>query len=155
MIAIDTNVLLRYLLEDDASQTAKAAQLIGGAERVLVTDVVLVETIWTLRGTKYQLGKQDLVEVVKALFQEPNIRFEDGQATWAALDQYRQSKGADFADALIISKAKLMASQYGETFEGSYTFDKAAQKLPGAKVSRMGKATRAHHGFDSLMGTAR
>jgi predicted nucleic-acid-binding protein len=57
VIAIDTNVLLRYLLEDDPVQSVKAAKLIGGSEVVLVTDVVLVETIWTLKGRKYQLGK--------------------------------------------------------------------------------------------------
>ncbi|WP_299204297.1 type II toxin-antitoxin system VapC family toxin [uncultured Amphritea sp.] len=136
MIAIDTNVLLRYLLEDDTDQSAKAAKLIGGSEIVLVTDVVLVETVWTLRGAKYQLSKPELIDVIKALFQEPNIRFEDGQATWVALDQYRKSNGADFADALIVNKAKLTANRLGETFGGSYTFDKAAQKLPGAKTPK-------------------
>lgn len=130
MIAIDTNVLLRYLLEDDPVQSTKAASLIEGATTVLVTDVVLVETIWTLRGAKYQLGKSDLIAVIKALFQEPAIRFEDGQATWIALDQYRKSKGADFADALVINKAKLTATRMGEPFAGAYTFDKAALTLP-------------------------
>ncbi|HFE38753.1 MAG TPA: PIN domain-containing protein, partial [Gammaproteobacteria bacterium] len=48
MIAIDTNVLLRYLLWDDKPQAAKADRLINGTEPVLVTDVVLVETLWTL-----------------------------------------------------------------------------------------------------------
>lgn len=133
MISIDTNVLLRYLLEDDPEQCRKAAKLIGGVETVLVTDVVLVETIWTLKGVKYQLRKADLIHVIKALFQEPNIRFEDGQATWMALDQYRKSSGADFADALIVNKAKIVSKRLGESFNGSYTFDKAAQKLPGAK----------------------
>jgi len=134
VISIDTNVLLRYLLEDDAVQSIKAAKLIGGSDVVLVTDVVLVETVWTLRGTKYELSKPELIDVIKALFQEPNIRFEDGQATWVALDQYRKSNGADFADALIVNKAKQTAIKLGEEFAGSYTFDKAAQKLPGAKV---------------------
>lgn len=136
MIAIDTNVLLRYLLDDDSVQSAIASRLVGGSETVLVTDVVLVETIWTLKGTKYQLGKPELIDVIKALFQEPNIRFEDSQATWVALDQYRKSAGADFADALIVNKAKLTAGKLGEAFEGSYTFDKAAQKLPGAKAAK-------------------
>jgi len=136
VIAIDTNVLLRYLLDDDPVQSAKAAKLIGGSRTVLVTDVVLVETIWTLRGRKYQLDKSELITVLKALFQEPNIRFEDGQATWVALDQYRKSNGADFADALIVNKAKLIACKLSESFEGVYTFDKAAQKLPGANACK-------------------
>jgi predicted nucleic-acid-binding protein len=136
VIAIDTNVLLRYLLEDDVVQSPKAAKLIGGIETVLITDIVLIETVWTLRGTKYPLDKPELIGVLTALFQEPSIRFEDGQATWVALDQYRKTKGADFADALIVNKAKLTASKLGEAFEGSYTFDKAAQKLSGAKAPK-------------------
>jgi predicted nucleic-acid-binding protein len=48
MIAIDTNVLLRYLLQDDAKLCKKAIEVITGKQRVLVTDVVLAETIWTL-----------------------------------------------------------------------------------------------------------
>lgn len=136
MIAVDTNVLLRYLLADDPAQSAKAARLIGGSDSVLVTDVALVETIWTLRGAKYQLSKPELIDVINALFKEPNIRFEDGQVVWVALDQYRKSKGADFADALIVNKAKLVANASGDNFRGSYTFDKAAQKLSGAKEPR-------------------
>ena len=139
MIAIDTNVLLRYLLEDDARQFEKADKLISGKQKVLVTDVVLVETIWTLRGKKYQQSKDDLVAVIQTLFQEPNIRFEDGQAVWLALADYRDAKPlkgkeADFADALIINKSKQIASRENNPFGGSYTFDVAAQTLPGAKV---------------------
>ena len=92
MIAVDTNVLLRYLLDDDPTQTAKADGLINGQERVLITDVVLAETIWTLKGKKYQLSKTDLIAVIQALFKELNIRFEDGQAVWLALADYRKAK---------------------------------------------------------------
>ena len=73
MIAVDTNVLLRYLFIDDKVEAAKADKLINGKESVLITDVVLVETIWTLKGKKYQLGKTDLVAVIQALFKERNI----------------------------------------------------------------------------------
>ena len=92
MIAIDTNVLLRYLL-DDRTQADKAGKLINGKEIVLITDVVLVETIWTLKGKKYQLGKTDFVAVIQALFKEPNIRFEKGQVVWMALNDFaKQSR---------------------------------------------------------------
>ena len=139
MIAIDTNVLLRYLLDDDKDQAAKARKLIFGKEPVLITDVVLVETVWTLKGKKYQLGKPELIAVLQALFKEPNIRFEDGQAVWVALNNYRIAKPtggkeADFSDALIISKAKFMASTQKVNFGGVYTFDIAAQKLPDTKA---------------------
>ena len=134
MIAVDTNVLLRYLLNDDAAQADMAANLIKGGGTVLITDVVLVETLWTLRGKKYRLNEDQLAGVVHALFEEPNIRFEDEMTVWMALNDYRESDGADFADALIINKARAVAKAQGGSFSGSYTFDKAAQKLQGAKT---------------------
>jgi len=139
MIAIDTNVLLRYLLNDDKNQAAKAQKLLYGKEPILITDVVLVETVWTLKGKKYQLGKPELIAVLQALFKEPNIRFEDGQTVWMALNDYRKTKptggkDVDFSDALIISKAKFVASAQKVNFSGVYTFDLAAQKLPGTKA---------------------
>ena len=134
MIAVDTNVLLRYLLNDDVAQADMAANLIKGGDTVLITDVVLVETLWTLSGKKYRLNKDHLAGVVHALFEEPNIRFEDGPTVWMALNDYRESDGADFADALIINKARAVAKAQGRSFSGSYTFDKAAQKLQGVKT---------------------
>lgn len=134
MIAVDTNVLLRYLLNDDAVQADIAASLIKGADTVLITDVVLAETLWTLSGRKYRLNKDQVAAVVHALFEEPNIRFEDGPAVWMALNDYLESDGADFADALIINKARAVAEAQSRPFSGSYTFDKAAQKLQGART---------------------
>ncbi|MFK0573794.1 PIN domain-containing protein, partial [Endozoicomonas sp.] len=78
MIAIDTNILLRYLLGDDEQQSPKANRLMNGSRKVLITDVVLVETLWTLRGKRYNLKKTALVEVIQKLFAEPNLSFEDG-----------------------------------------------------------------------------
>ncbi len=138
MIAVDTNVLLRYLLGDNQIQSIKAEKLINGKDLVLITDVVLVETIWTLKGKKYQLSKSDLVAVIQALFKEPKIRFENGQAVWMALNDYRKAKPvggklADFSDALIVNKAKSTASDRKIELDGIYTFDIAAQELPGTK----------------------
>ncbi|MXZ49061.1 MAG: type II toxin-antitoxin system VapC family toxin [Candidatus Dadabacteria bacterium] len=134
MIAVDTNVLLRYLLNDDAAQADTAASLIKGGDAVLITDVVLAGTLWTLSGKKYRLNKDQLAGVVHALFEEPNVRFEDGAAVWMALNDYLESDGADFADALIINKARAVAKTQGGPFSGSYTFDKAARKLQGART---------------------
>jgi len=73
------------------------------------------------------------------LFKEPNIRFEDGQTVWLALNDYRKTtsakgKEADFSDALIVRKAKLTARNRNVDFGGVYTFDLAAQNLPGTKA---------------------
>jgi predicted nucleic-acid-binding protein len=140
MIAIDTNVLLRYLLQDDKAQALKAAALITGADTVLVTDVVLVETVWVLTGKRYGLDRDAVAGVVSALFEEPNIVFEDGQTVWRALNDYKKArpvkvggkkKSADFHDALIVNKAMSQARKCHMRFIGVYTFDVAAREIPG------------------------
>ncbi len=142
MIAVDTSVLLRYLLRDDEVQAARADRIFAAGEAVLVTDVVLVETIWTLAGKKYGLAKAQLVAVVERLFSEPGVRFEDDQVVWRALHAYRDEGKADeagassghagFADALIVFKALRTAANDGEPLNGVYTFDAAMQRLPKA-----------------------
>ena len=139
MIATDTNVLLRYLLHDDAVQAARADAVFDAGETVLITDVVLVEAVWTLSGRKYRLARADLVAVLERLFAEPNVRFEDNQVVWRALQAYKNAaaadepglaKGAGFADALIVFKAQHAASDAGESLTGVYTFDAAMQQFP-------------------------
>ena len=140
MIAIDTNVLLRYLLNDDPKQSKKASAVIQSSQKVLITDVVLVETIWRLKGEKYNLGKEDIVQVISALFEELTICFEDGQSVWRALVDYKNAKSinsggeqktVDFPDALIINKSNFASKDLGEILECVYTFDIAAQELSG------------------------
>ncbi len=140
MKAIDTNVLLRYLLDDDIKQAKKASALITGTNKVLLTDIVLTETIWTLKGKKYKLDKDSIVKVINSLFAEPNIIFEDGQTVWRALIDYTKTKSikvgskrkeADFPDALIVNKAKYVANLLNDELDVVYTFDVASQQLPG------------------------
>ena len=139
MIAVDTSVLLRYLLHDDEGQAERADAVFDAGETVLITDVVLAETVWTLSGRKYRLAKGELAAVLERLFSEPNIRFEDDQVVWRALQAYRSAAPADdaasakragFADALIVFKAVRAASDSGGTLNGVYTFDAAVGRLP-------------------------
>ena len=138
MIAVDTNVLLRYLLHDDPEQAKLSDRPFSGVEDVLITDVVLAETVWTLAGRKYSLSARGVVGVVERLFSEPNVRFEDDQVVWRALHAYRDATADDsastgemgFVDALIVGKAKWVAAAAGEPLNGVYTFDKAMQHLP-------------------------
>ena len=143
MIAVDTNILLRYLLGDDEQQAENASILINGDELALITDVVLAEVVWTLAGRKYQLNKEEIVNTIEALFKEPNLRFEDDQVVWRALHAYRSAepvkagkdrKEADFADALIAYKAQTIAAAQGDRLQAFYTFDRAASRLPYGRV---------------------
>jgi predicted nucleic-acid-binding protein len=142
MIAIDTNVLLRQLLDDDDAQSPKAHTLIEKEAAVLITDVVLAETVWTLKGKKYHASKDDIIAVVNSLLAEPSIVFENRQVIWAALNDFRTAKPvkvggkpktADFADALIVRKARAVADPTGEPLAAFYTFDRAALALIDAR----------------------
>lgn len=143
MIAVDTNVLLRRLLNDDPIQTEKARKLFNAGNEILIVDIVLAEAIWTLKGKRYKASKEDIVAVVMGLLEEPNVVFESQQVVWSALNDYinapavRTVEGirtADLPDTLIINKAKVTMEHWGESYDATYTFDKAAQELDGAKA---------------------
>jgi len=142
VIAVDTNVLLRYLLRDDIKQANKAKKLIEGFDKVLVVDAVLVETIWVLKGKRYKLTKQQIIDTILVLFTEENIVFEDPYVVWSALKDYTLAqpikvkgkvKLADFADALIINKSIKYGKTNGLDVLPFYTFDKAALLIDGTK----------------------
>lgn len=142
MIAVDTNVLLRRLLDDDPAQAAKARRLFESHESILVTDVVLVEAVWTLTGKRYRAGPADIDSVVMGLLEEESVVFESRQAVWSALNDYRDGSLVDarqreglvgFSDALIVNKARIIAQARSEPYEGMYTCDQAALGLPGTK----------------------
>ena len=128
LIGVDTKVLLRHHQRDDEAQAESSRRVIEGDERVFITDVVLAETLWTLIGRRYRASKADLVVVVDKLLQKPNIRFEDDEVIWSALQAYRETD-ADFADALIVFKALKMAVT-DDMLNAVYTFDAAALRLP-------------------------
>ncbi len=137
MIAIDTNVLLRYLLDDDVKQSPRAKKLIISGHTVLITDVVLVETLWTLMGSRYGVDKQGVCDIVRTLIGDSGFVFEDSQVIWSSLRDYEESKtvrgkSLDFADALISNKARYIAQSQGAELSGFYSFDKATEQLPGA-----------------------
>jgi predicted nucleic-acid-binding protein len=143
VIAVDTNVLLRRLLNDDPTQAEKARRLFEMHESVLVTDVVLAETIWTLTGKRYGAGKAELAAVVMGLLEEGNVVFEGRQAVWSALNDYLDAlpvktasgvRTADLPDALVVNKAKVTAQQRNEPYHGTYTYDQAALSLDGTNV---------------------
>jgi predicted nucleic-acid-binding protein len=138
MIAIDTNVLLRYLLADDAGQYRRAKKLIGSNRPVLITDVVLTETVWTLLGKRYGFDKTQISTVIRALIGDQDFSFENSQVVWSALKDYEGSKvirgkALDFADALIARKSEYVAQAKAVPFEGLFSFDKAVAQLSGAK----------------------
>jgi len=142
MISVDTNVLLRYLLQDDELQSPKANRLFSGKNNILITDVVLVETVWTLKGKKYKFTKDQLLTVIDGLFRELSVTFEDGQSVWRAVHSLRatkpikvgaKKKDVDFADLLILEKSVYDSKRKSKELKCLYSFDKAAQQIKGIK----------------------
>ena len=102
MLAVDTNVVIRYLTRDDAAQFAKANALIGGAD-IYVCTTVLLETEWVLRRA-YRFSRQRIIAALAAFAGLPRLTLEDPGLAAKALDWTRQ--GIDFADALHLAKAQ-------------------------------------------------
>ena len=128
MIAFDTNVLLRLLLRDDEEQSVKALHVFERESCILITDLVLAECLWTLRGPKYRQSKDDLISVVEKLLHNKKFRFEDNEVVSNALLSFIQTS-ANFTDALIVHKARKISSD-ADRLKAVFTFDEAALRLP-------------------------
>ena len=130
MIALDTNVLLRLLLNDDAAQARKARHAVeaveAAGEQVLLNDIVLAEAVWTLHG-KYDTGKNELLRMLRAVLGTASFAFESRPVLTTALALYEGS-AADFPDSLIAAKNAAAGCSH------TATFDRAMRGLPAVKV---------------------
>ncbi|SRR5260370_37364259 len=100
MLAVDTNVIVRYLTRDDARQFARANALFAG-EDVYVCTTVLLETEWVLRSL-YRYGRPRVIAAFRALAGLPRITLEDPALTDQALAWAEH--GMDLADALHLAR---------------------------------------------------
>lgn len=101
MIAIDTNVLVRLLVNDDQKQVAAAMRSIEGAQPVLLLNTVLQECVWVLESL-YESTRADIADALAALVRIPVIVLEGAEVT-SAIEWYRN--GMDFADAMHLAAA--------------------------------------------------
>ncbi len=129
MPALDTNVLVRYVVEDDAKQLAAARRLIrrciNEGRALFVPVTVTLELEWVLR-TSFEYTKDEVMEVLSSLFSAAELTFESERGLEVALQLYREGS-ADFADCLHVA----LAAQAGEL--PLWTFDKRAAKVGGAR----------------------
>ena len=101
MIAVDTNVLVRLLTNDDPSE-AKRALRVMESDDILIPKSVLLETEWVLRHG-YSTTREVIFKAFQSLLGLPNVRPEDPQAVMQALAWY--DDGLDFADALHLASS--------------------------------------------------
>ena len=130
MAAVDTNVLVRYVVQDDVVQGEAAARLIGRGVQagtpLFVPVTVLLELEWVLRSA-FGFDKAEVLLALSRLLGSFELGFESEGAVEAALAKYERG-GADFADCLHAA----LAQQAGQ--EPLWTFDKAAAKVGGARL---------------------
>jgi predicted nucleic-acid-binding protein len=127
---LDTNVLVRLLVDDDSKQTAQAEALAKdvaeGGELVFVPLTVMLELEWVLRS-RYAFPKDTVVAALVAMLETRELEFQDEGSVERALHFYR-SQAADFAECLHLGTA---VSHERLPF---VTFDRQAAKLEGAEL---------------------
>jgi len=131
MIGLDTNILVRYLAQDDPEQSRKATEII---ERRLIeagpgfaSVVAIAETAWVLDRV-YRLPDQEIAAAIERILQTDVLLVENEQEVFAAMSALREGIGS-FADALI---GALGASA---GCARTLTFDRRALRIPGFELA--------------------
>jgi predicted nucleic-acid-binding protein len=127
-IAVDTNVLVRAAVRDDAKQTAAATNLLARAEIVAIAVPALCEFVWVLRSV-YRFQPLDIAQAIRTLLAAENVETNRPavEAGLAMLDA-----GGDFADGVIAYEGRWLG---GETF---VSFDRKAVEM----LKELGEAAR-------------
>jgi len=119
MIGLDTNLLIRYLTNDDRAQYAKAKRLIDEAVerdvRLLINGVVLCEVTWVLE-TAYEYSRAETADVLDRIFDTAQFEIERAPEARQALDDFRSTK-VGFADALIGRINRTLGATKSMTFD--------------------------------------
>lgn len=124
MIALDTNVLVRYIVQDDPKQSKTASELIEGFQKAkqtcLITDIVLCEMVWVLESC-YDASRRSISEVLEKILKIDIFNFISKDLLYQCVNRYQDGSG-DFADYLL----GLTALHEGAS--KVYTFDKSLKR---------------------------
>jgi predicted nucleic-acid-binding protein len=125
MISLDTNVLVRVLVDDPQipQQTEQARLKVSQLRQVYITQIVQVETMWVLKRA-YDFTKSELLLVLKHLLNNKAFILEEADLFHAAIILY-QNANIDFSDALILAQSQIKNFTL-------LTFDNKLSKLEGA-----------------------
>jgi predicted nucleic-acid-binding protein len=130
MIGLDTNVVVRYLAQDDPIQSAKASQIferrLTEQEPGFISLVTMVETVWVL-DTVYGLATREIAQVVERMLQADTLVIQNEQEVFTAMIALKGGQGS-FADALVGALGKWAGC--GSTL----TFDRKAGRVEGFEV---------------------
>jgi predicted nucleic-acid-binding protein len=130
MTGLDTNILVRYLTEDDPIQSRKARELIEPQlteeNPGFVSIVAMIELVWVL-DRAYRLGPREIAKAVERILQVDVFVVENEQEVFTAMIVLKQGRGS-FADALIAELGARAGCQH------TLTFDRRALRLPGFRA---------------------
>jgi predicted nucleic-acid-binding protein len=131
MIGIDTNVIVRYIVQDDPKQAKAATKLIeqfcSKDNPGYINHIVLCEIVWVLRRN-YKLEKQSICQVIEQIMRTDRLVIEDIQLVWKALEAFKETK-ADFADCLLSQRNLQAGCQYTATLDNAASVTKGYKHL--------------------------
>lgn len=127
MLAVDTNVLVRVLVDDPGApdQCLAARQAVSTAGEIFVSQVVQIETAWVLVSA-YGLGKKRLQDIFGAIANHPAFHLQRRDVFESALQTYLTAS-ADFADCVILAESVAAGQEL-------VTFDRRLGRLSGARL---------------------
>jgi predicted nucleic-acid-binding protein len=127
MIGLDTNIIVRYLTQDDPAQSRRASRLIEteltGDNQGFISVVTMAETAWVLQRS-YGVSDSELAAAVELMLQADALSIESEQEVFSAMIALRDGLGS-FSDALVVE----LASKAGCAH--TLTFDKKALRISG------------------------
>jgi predicted nucleic-acid-binding protein len=123
MRAVDTNVVVRLIIRDDARQAVAADAFVAAG--AWVSHLALAETAWIARSV-YGLSAHDVAEAVEMLLQHESLVLQDPDVVAAALGHFRERPSLGFSDCLMLE----IARKAGHSPLG--TFDRDLAKLSDA-----------------------
>jgi predicted nucleic-acid-binding protein len=118
MIALDTNVLVRFLTQDDDAQFQVAAGLIEGCTRDVpgyVCREVMIELVWVLERA-YKYSREEIAEALLSIVTASQLSVENAQDIASVVNLYRK-EGYDFADLMIRQAAQRTENRVLKTFD--------------------------------------
>jgi len=146
VIGLDTNVLIRYLMQDDAKQFQEASALLLGLEKQQLSAhlsvITLCETVWVL-ARAYKIERAQIVEMFEKLLNTSLFVIEDKDAVRAAVDLYHAGKG-DFADYLIGIRSRHAGCVTMATFDEALHRHHDLFSTPVAALKKGKAAARGH-----------
>jgi predicted nucleic-acid-binding protein len=126
MRAVDTNVLVRLIAQDDERQFASAAQFVKNGAWISV--LALAEAVWVLTSA-YGLSPQAIARAIEMLLDNREVVLQDTEAVRAALQLFRKRPSLGFSDCLMLELARSAGHLPLGTFDGNLAKADGAVKL--------------------------